>query len=249
MEIGEKVEDFLRWLEATNKREKHYAVKNTLAAYRRNLERLAKFLRPQGGPVLAESVTRDQVEAYIVSGEGEDGGEVKPQTINQRLAAIRALYKYLRRDRAELADPSAGVRFARIPRSEALHVTGEDGTTLLNHLWERADKKDLRQPLPYRLRDPLLFEILWLTGGRVSEVAGLDVGSVTLGASAIRILYHGKGGKERVIPIPLKAKGQVLKKAWALRDTFDGLLDAARRWAEKHPQGATPGKPAHRSKQ
>jgi serine protease Do len=39
------------------------------------------------------------------------------------------------------------------------------------------------------------------------------------------------------------------EKAWALRDTFDGLLDAARRWAEKHPQGATPGsKPAHRSK-
>jgi S1-C subfamily serine protease len=33
------------------------------------------------------------------------------------------------------------------------------------------------------------------------------------------------------------------EKAWAMRDTFDGLLDAAKRWAEKHPQGA-PGKPA-----
>jgi serine protease Do len=35
------------------------------------------------------------------------------------------------------------------------------------------------------------------------------------------------------------------EKAWAMRDTFDGLIDAARRWAEKHPQG--PGTPAAKS--
>jgi hypothetical protein len=35
------------------------------------------------------------------------------------------------------------------------------------------------------------------------------------------------------------------EKAWAMRDTFDGLLDAAKRWAEKHPPGQrpTPNKP------
>jgi serine protease Do len=32
------------------------------------------------------------------------------------------------------------------------------------------------------------------------------------------------------------------EKAWAMRDTFDGLLDAARRWAERNPQGAPPAK-------
>jgi hypothetical protein len=43
----------------------------------------------------------------------------------------------------------------------------------------------------------------------------------------------------------LRANGltNYTEKAWAMRDTFDGLLDAAKRWAEKHPQGATPGKP------
>jgi S1-C subfamily serine protease len=30
------------------------------------------------------------------------------------------------------------------------------------------------------------------------------------------------------------------EKAWAMRDTFDGLIDVARRWAEKHPEGAPP---------
>jgi hypothetical protein len=33
------------------------------------------------------------------------------------------------------------------------------------------------------------------------------------------------------------------EKAWALRDTFDGLIDAARRWAEKNPQSGSPGRP------
>ena len=33
------------------------------------------------------------------------------------------------------------------------------------------------------------------------------------------------------------------EKAWAMRDTFDGLLDAAQRWAEKHPQTAPKAAP------
>ena len=32
------------------------------------------------------------------------------------------------------------------------------------------------------------------------------------------------------------------EKAWAMRDTFDGLIDVARRWVDKHPQGPRPGK-------
>ena len=32
------------------------------------------------------------------------------------------------------------------------------------------------------------------------------------------------------------------EKAWAMRDTFDGLIDVARRWVDKHPQGSRPGK-------
>lgn len=44
--------------------------------------------------------------------------------------------------------------------------------------------------------------------------------------------------------------GTYTEKAWAMRDTFDGLLDAARRWAEKHPQSAPPaGRPPRPKKQ
>ena len=228
MDLMTEKEDFIRWLGAQNKREKEYSVPNTLAAYSRTLEHLAKYLVPGGSAVDPAQITRTQIEEFVVSGHGEDDGDVKPRTINQRLAAVRAFFKYLRRESPALVDPTAGIRFARTRQTEALHVTEEHGTTLLNHLWERADRKDIREALPYRHRDPLLFELLWLTGGRVSEVAGLDVGSITLGTSAIRILYHGKGGKERVIPIPLRQKGQGLKKAWALRNRIRAYLLSVR---------------------
>jgi hypothetical protein len=40
----------------------------------------------------------------------------------------------------------------------------------------------------------------------------------------------------------LRASGlaNYTEKAWAMRDTFDGLLDAARRWADKNLRGAPP---------
>lgn len=217
MNLKSDKDDFIRWLEAQNKREKSYSVPNTLAAYDRTIDHFLKFIAPTAPEVDPAAVSRLQVEEFIVSGQGEDGKGVAPRTVNQRLAAIRALYKFIRRDRPDVADPTAGIRFARVKRMDALHVTGEDGTSLLNYLWERSEQKDRREPLPYRMRDPLLFELFWLTGGRVSEVAGLDVGSITTTPTSLRILYRGKGGKERVIPIPFKQNGQVLKKAWTLR--------------------------------
>jgi serine protease Do len=43
----------------------------------------------------------------------------------------------------------------------------------------------------------------------------------------------------------LRANGMqtYTEKAWAMRDTFDGLLDAAKRWADKHPPSGKPARP------
>jgi hypothetical protein len=48
----------------------------------------------------------------------------------------------------------------------------------------------------------------------------------------------------------LRASGlnSYTEKAWAMRDTFDGLLDAARRWAEKHPQPGPGARPPAKKK-
>ena len=105
-----------------------------------------KYLVPGGSAVDSAQITRTQIEDFVVSGRGEDDGDVKPRMINQRLAAVRALSSTSRRDNPALVDPTAGIRFARTRQSEALHVTEEHGTTLLNHLWERAARKTFENP-------------------------------------------------------------------------------------------------------
>ena len=91
MDLRSDKVDFIRWLEAQNKREKSYGVPNTLAAYDRTIEHFLKFIAPTATEVDPAVVSRLQVEEFIVSGQGEDGKGVAPRTVNQRLAAIRAL--------------------------------------------------------------------------------------------------------------------------------------------------------------
>jgi integrase/recombinase XerD len=56
---------------------------------------------------------------------------------------------------------------------------------------------------PKALRDTALLEVLYATGMRVSEVAGLTLDDIDLGAGTVRCI--GKGGKERVMPLYAEA--------------------------------------------
>ncbi len=69
-------------------------------------------------------------------------------------------------------------------------------------LMDSPDEKE-----PYRHRDHALLELLYATGTRASEVAGLKIGDVNLKIGYIRCL--GKGNKERIVPLNKSA-------AWAI---------------------------------
>jgi integrase/recombinase XerD len=52
---------------------------------------------------------------------------------------------------------------------------------------------------PYCLRDRAILEMLYATGARASEVAGMTIGSVNLKVGYVRVF--GKGNKERIVPV------------------------------------------------
>ncbi|GAA1857877.1 site-specific tyrosine recombinase XerD [Myceligenerans crystallogenes] len=173
---------------------------NTVAAYRRDLARYVAHLdmlgRREPGQV-SEADVAGYVEAVRT---GDDGGApLSPSSTARALAAVRGWHRFAHAEGLADADPTTQVqaptRLRRLPH--ALSVT--DVALLL----DAAGAGD--GPLP--LRDRALLELLYATGGRISEIVGLDVDDVDHDVPILRL--HGKGGKQRVVPVGSYAREAV----------------------------------------
>ncbi|PFG43132.1 integrase/recombinase XerD [Isoptericola jiangsuensis] len=173
---------------------------NTTAAYRRDLARYSAYLASCGRADLA-AVTPGDVGDYVsVLREGSDGGRaLSAASAARALAAVRGLHRFAQAEGLTTDDPSAQVtapsQHRRLP-----HALSVDAVA---RLLEAASTGDT----PTALRDRALLELLYSTGGRISEVVGLDVDDVTHEDAVVRLL--GKGSKERVVPVGSYAREAV----------------------------------------
>jgi len=180
---------------------------NTVAAYRRDLSQFFDFCDRYGcGSV--DDVDRRVVRRFMahLSTRG-----YARRSVARKASAVRACFGDLARRGAVGANPADGVaaprRPHRLPRALPAGPLGE----MLDHI--AGDE-------PIDLRDRALLEVLYGTGMRVSEAAGLTVAGV--GADLVRV--RGKGDTERVVPI-----------AGAAREALDRYLERGR------PRLAGPG--------
>lgn len=160
----------------------HGGSPHTLAAYRRDLERLARY---------AASHTKDPLDSHFVRGylASLHRAGTAGRSIARALSALRRFCAYLRQRGVQVGDPSAGVRPPKSPQ-RLPHVLDVDKTL---RLLQRAPKDWLEA------RDLAMWELLYSSGLRVSELVSLDLASLNLATAEARIL--GKGRKERVVPV------------------------------------------------
>ncbi|GAA4726588.1 site-specific tyrosine recombinase XerD [Isoptericola chiayiensis] len=172
---------------------------NTVSAYRRDLARYAAYLAAVGRGSLAE-VSEADVEAYLAAvRQGDDGGRpLSPSSCARALAAVRGWHRFAQAEGIAVEDPTREVaapsQTRRLPHALSIDAVGR--------LLDAASAGDG----PTSLRDRALLELLYSTGGRISEIVGLDVDDV--GADAAVRLF-GKGGKERVVPVGSYAREAV----------------------------------------
>lgn len=182
MKINEAIEQFHSYI-ANERRMAAGTVRNYIA----DLQDFSQWLELQQITDLGEISARE-VRAWQM--EHMDRGE-NPGTVKRRLSSLSSFFLYLRRHNLFNFDIMAKVSAPRQPKR--LPVFFKEGE--LEHLYDEGLFPDdfIGQ------RDKLMLRMLYETGIRRSELAGLKIQSVDFSSLTIKVL--GKRNKERIIPI------------------------------------------------
>lgn len=182
MKINEAIEQFHSYI-ANERRMAAGTVRN----YITDLQDFSQWLELQQITDLGEISARE-VRAWQM--EHMDRGE-NPGTVKRRLSSLSSFFLYLRRHNLFDSDIMAKVSAPRQPKR--LPVFFKEGE--LEHLYDEGLFPDdfIGQ------RDKLMLRMLYETGIRRSELAGLKIQSVDFSSLTIKVL--GKRNKERIIPI------------------------------------------------
>ena len=187
--LNDLVLDFLAYLEL-----ERGLSRNTLEAYRSDLQQYGEFLGRRRVDPLAAATT--DLAAFVTElADGREGRPaVAPATLQRKIACLRSFYRHLRRDGILDHDPTSELRAPR-SRQRLPKVLSRDEVARL-----------LQQPRGSSqgaVRDRALLETMYACGLRASEAIGLELSDVDLEAGILRA--RGKGSKERIVPIGTKA--------------------------------------------
>ena len=156
----------------------------TLRAYGSDLRSFATWLalKPTERPL--ESVGRFELRRYLV--ELEQQG-LKATSVQRKLASLRALYGWLRKTGSTKENPAKLLKGPKAPRRVPRFLSSKEVEILLGQQFSDS---------PQGLRDRAILELLYSTGCRVSECAGLRLRDVDFEEGIVRVF--GKGQKERL---------------------------------------------------
>ena len=161
----------------------------TCSSYQHDLIRLATWLNTSQHHGW-HRVSSHDIRRYVavLSREGLGG-----RSIARHLSATRRFYQYLLRERLVTDNPALDIKAPKSGR----RLPGVVDVDQLNHLL------DAHPDDPLEVRDLCMFELMYSSGLRLAELAGLDLGSIDPVGGEIRVM--GKGSKERILPVGRKA--------------------------------------------
>jgi integrase/recombinase XerD len=186
---------------------------HTVAAYRRDLERLGSELAEGGEDLLSADAAALAGHLRSLRRRG-----LAPRSVRRALSSIRGFYAHLVAEGERGDDPAVNLLPPRLL------------STLPKVLGEREVEALLAAPdvtQPRGLRDRAMIELLYASGLRVSELVGLKLGHLQ-GIAANRagrreidfLLVPGKGAKERIVPVGEQAVGWLERYLAEVRPTL-----------------------------
>ena len=158
---------------------------NTVSSYSRDLKKLSAYLQN------IEISSYKNIDENTCSGWVGDLYQHKnnPRTIHRHLSAAKGFFKFLKKNSLVATSPFELVTAPKAASYLPEVLSPEDVELLLNFKPENV----------LEVRDLALIELMYSSGLRVSEVAGIDLTDFEEEMSFLRIL--GKGAKVRIVPV------------------------------------------------
>ena len=176
---SEPVADFLVYLAS-----ERGLSSNTLQAYKRDIETFATFLQGKEIVTVAE-VKAEHFSNFLLSLQKQSFAS---SSMCRMLISLKVFFRFLTKEGLLSFDPSLFLDTPKVWQLIPEVMTAEEVAALL------------AAPNPSSAlgaRDRALFQVMYASGLRVSEVCNLNIHDV--GDKTLRV--KGKGGKERIIPI------------------------------------------------
>lgn len=185
--------------------EKRYSA-HTCIAYEQDLYQFFDFLQTTYGGLPLPGITHTHVRSWLA--ELMEQG-ITAKSVNRKISTLKSFFKYALRHQevqqtpmARVTAPKTGKRLPGFIDEKGMQAV-EDNRSLRRGEEQRPIFADTLEGRTHRL----IFELLYHTGIRLSELIGLKERHIDTGGLSIKVL--GKGNKERIIPISPALREQV----------------------------------------
>ncbi len=170
--------------------------KNSSEHTRRNylldLKEFDGFIKERYSNTISDisQITNIEIRAFIAALSKKN----KKTTQARKISSLKSFFVFLTKNEYIDCNPVEGIKSPKQEKSLPKHLTVDEAFSLLESVSDQN---------VWQARDRAMFEVIYSSGIRVSELTGLNRGSVDLKVGLIKVF--GKGSKERVVPIGKKA--------------------------------------------
>ena len=211
MDIDNAIDNFINYIAS----EKGLS-RNTISSYSTDLKRFSDFLHGAGITDVS-GITTDRILVFLKSLKTSG---LSSSSVVRYQVTIRNFFRFMLKEGVLKKDPVHILELPKRDRKLPQVMNESEVESLLNSPSLIQDKK--RQ-----IRDKAMFEVMYATGLRVSELVGMTLNSIEMTVGFIKV--KGKGSKERIVPIGDAAKEAVARyleegRPAFLRRTTDALF-------------------------
>ena len=168
--------------------QKNYS-ENTVVAYKNDITVFLQYCEEQGLQK-PQDISSRTLRMYLLTLKEKQS---KRKTIARKITSVRTFFKYLKKQDIIMQNPA---EYTKIPKSEKKLPVIINEAEMADFLENAFDTETA-----LGIRDKAIFEILYSSGIRVSELTGLD----SLSGQDHYLRVTGKGNKERIAPLGSKA--------------------------------------------